>query len=227
MLFEDLTSKQWLEENAKLQQKKRELRKILKERGILQRKGANKYDNYKYFSEAQYKELFTELFSEVGLELNCSEVDYLPFDGTEKQANGRIVKLQFMLLDTETGFFETSVISGEGIDKGDKAGYKAYTGALKYYLANTFMVATGDDAEKETPSVKTSKTTYKKQTEKTEVIEYATDTEIKTFKQLCANRDLIPENVLKQTGWEKGRMTAEQYGRALIILKDIAEVEEE
>lgn len=225
MLFEDLTSKQWLEENAKLQQKKRELRKILKERGILQRKGANKYDNYKYFSEAQYKELFTELFSEVGLEHNCSEVDYLPFDGTEKQANGRIVKLQFMLLDTETGFFETSVISGEGIDKGDKAGYKAYTGALKYYLANNFMVATGDDAEQETPSVKTSKTIYKKQTETT--IEYATDTEIKTFKQLCANRDLIPENVLKQTGWEKGRMTAEQYGRALIILRDIAEVEEE
>ena len=40
------------------------------------------------------------------------------------------------------------------MDKGDKAGYKAYTGALKYYLANTFMVATGDDVEKENPAEK-------------------------------------------------------------------------
>ena len=40
---------------------------------------------------------------------------------------------------------------GEAIDKGDKAGYKAFTGALKYYLANTFMVATGDDPEKDSP----------------------------------------------------------------------------
>ena len=56
------------------------------------------------------------------------------------------------LTDIDTGFYEETTITGEGIDKGDKAGYKAYTGALKYYLANTFMVATGDDPEKESPS---------------------------------------------------------------------------
>jgi hypothetical protein len=61
-------------------------------------------------------------------------------------------KLDFILTDIETGFYEVTTITGEGIDKGDKAGYKAYTGALKYYLANTFMVATGDDPEKESPS---------------------------------------------------------------------------
>ena len=62
--------------------------------------------------------------------------------------------IEFTLFDIESGFYETTVITGEGIDKGDKAGYKAYTGALKYYLADTFMVATGDDAEKESPSYK-------------------------------------------------------------------------
>lgn len=61
-------------------------------------------------------------------------------------------KLKITLFDIDTGFGEDTVITGEGIDKGDKAGYKAYTGALKYYLANTFMVATGDDPEKESPS---------------------------------------------------------------------------
>lgn len=151
-MLNELEINQWLELNAKLQAKKNALRKKLNEKGVLQKEGENKFDKYKYFSEAQYKMLFTQLFSECGLELKFNEVDYLTFEGTEKQANGRMSKIEFCLIDVDTGFYETTVITGEGIDKGDKAGYKAYTGALKYYLANTFMVATGDDVEKESPS---------------------------------------------------------------------------
>ena len=144
----------WLELNAALQKKKNALRKALKEKGVMKREGNNKYDNYTYFSEAQYKELFTELFADAGLELKYEELEYETFTGTEKQANGRMPKIEFCLMDIDTGFGETTQITAEGIDKGDKAGYKAYTGALKYYLANTFMVATGDDPEKESPSEK-------------------------------------------------------------------------
>jgi len=154
MIYLDLEAKEWLELNAGLQKKKNALRKALKEKGILKKGATNEYDRYSYFSEAQYKELFTQLFSEYGLELKFDEVEYSTFEGTEKQANGRMPKLEFTLFDIETGFFETTTITGEGIDKGDKAGYKAYTGALKYYLANTFMVATGDDPEKESPDNK-------------------------------------------------------------------------
>lgn len=146
-----LEPKQWLELNAKLQAKKNALRKALKEKGVLKKGATNTYDKYNYFSEAQYKELFTELLSDNGLELKFTELEYTTFEGTDKQANGRMPKLEFSLIDVETGFFETTVITGEGIDKGDKAGYKAYTGALKYFLADTFMVATGDDPEKESP----------------------------------------------------------------------------
>lgn len=159
MNFDTLEPKEWLELNAKLQQKKSNLRKALKEKGVLKKGKKNDYDNYSYFSEAQYKMLFTELFSEFMLELKFSELSYDLFSGSEKQSNGRMPKLEFTLFDTETGFGETTVITGEGIDKGDKAGYKAYTGALKYFLANTFMVATGDDAEKDSPSM--SKSTKK------------------------------------------------------------------
>lgn len=135
--------------NAKLQQKKNAVRKELASKGVLAKDKTNKFDNYKYFSEAQYKLLFTELFAKCGLELKYEETENTNFPGTEKMPFGKHVKLEFMLTDTETGFFETSTVSGEGMDKGDKAGYKAYTGALKYYLANTFMVATGDDPEKD------------------------------------------------------------------------------
>ena len=151
-MIDGLDAVQWLGLNAKLQKKKNALRKALKERGVLKKGAKNTYDNYSYFSEAQYKELFTELFAEYGLELKFNEISYETFTGSEKQSNGRMPKLEFELMDIETGFGETSCITGEGIDKGDKAGYKAYTGALKYYLANTFMVATGDDPEKDSPN---------------------------------------------------------------------------
>lgn len=153
-MTDELTIKEYHELNAKLQQKKNALRKELKEKGVLKKGGKNDFDHYTYFSEAQYKELFTELFSKHGLELKFSEITYETFEGTGKNANGRLVKVEFELIDIETGFSESTVITGEGMDKGDKAGYKAYTGALKYYLADTFMVATGDDAEKDSPAEK-------------------------------------------------------------------------
>lgn len=141
-------------ERQKLQQKKNALRADLAQRGILKREGNNTFDRYKYFSEAQYKLLFTELLSSKGMELRSTVSDYSMVDGTEKQSNGRQVTMEFELIDVETGYSETSTFVGEGFDKGDKAGYKAMTGALKYYLACNFLVATGDDPEVDSPDVK-------------------------------------------------------------------------
>lgn len=165
-MIDGLDAKQWLELNAKLQKKKNTLRKALKEKGVFKKGATNTFDKYSYFSEAQYKKLFTGLFADCGLELKFNEISYETFTGSEKQANGRMPRLEFELMDIETGFGETTVITGEGIDKGDKAGYKAYTGALKYYLANTFMVATGDDPEKDSPEVKMNDKQEKKATPK-------------------------------------------------------------
>ena len=166
MNLDTLEPKTWLELNAKLQAKKNALRKDLKSKGILKKGGSNDYDHYTYFSEAQYKELFTELFSKNNLELKFSELEYNTFEGSGKNCNGRMTRLEFTLIDVETGFFETTVITGEGMDKGDKAGYKAYTGAVKYYLADTFLVATGDDPEKESPSENMNTKTERKATAK-------------------------------------------------------------
>lgn len=166
MNLDNLPVEKWMEMNAKLQQKKNKLRKELAEQGILKRYGENNFDHYSYFSEAQYKALFTKLFSKNNLELKFNELEYTTFDSNGKNSNGRMPRLEFMLIDCETGFYETTVITGEGMDKGDKGGYKAYTGALKYYLANTFMVATGDDPETESPSETMNKKTVKKATEK-------------------------------------------------------------
>lgn len=148
---EKLTDTQMM---ARLQQKKNMLRQLLNEKGVMQKDKSNKFDNYNYFSEAGYKKLFTELFSKVGLELSSDVENVERYTVEGKQSNGRFVRMRFILSDIDTGYSETSTVCGEGFDKGDKALYKAYTGALKYYLADTFMVATGDDPEKESPEGK-------------------------------------------------------------------------
>ena len=142
-----------MELNALLQQKKNAVRKALFKKGVVAKDKTNEFDRYKYFSEAGYKKLFTELFSNAGLELTSSidEIDSFTIESKDKVQNGRTVKVGFTLTDVETGFAESVNFYGEGFDKGDKGLYKAYTGALKYYLANTFMVATGDDPEVESP----------------------------------------------------------------------------
>lgn len=154
-LIEVLEVNDWLKLNAQLQQKKNALRTELEAQGIQKKDKKNEFDHYAYFSEAGYKELFTKLFSKFRLELTSSEIGNTIFEtGNEKQPTGRQVNVQFVLTDIDTGFYEIATYSGEGIDKGDKAIYKAYTGAIKYYLANTFMVATGDDPETESPEAK-------------------------------------------------------------------------
>lgn len=163
---EDITTQEWLKLNASLQQKKNKLRKKLTEMGVLKKGGQNDYDHYSYFSEAQYKQLFTQLFSECGLEMKFTEQAYDTFDGVGKQCNGRMPRIEFTLFDIDTGFYETTIITGEGMDKGDKAGYKAYTGALKYFLADTFMVATGDDPEKDSPDQRMNQRGVRKASEK-------------------------------------------------------------
>jgi len=154
-------TKEELELISKLQKKKNKIRKELKEKGILPKGAVNEYDNYEYFSEAQYKELFTDLFSKHGIELYITEIDYGTFEGTDKQPFGRTVTLGCKLIDIDTGYSELSNHTGEGLDRGDKAGYKATTGAIKRFLSSTFLVATKDDPEREDEKPK-KQTSYSK-----------------------------------------------------------------
>jgi hypothetical protein len=64
-----------------------------------------------------------------------------------KEGDFARVTMRFRFIDADTGESIESVFLGEGQDKGDKAFYKAYTGAVKYVLMKTFLVATGDDPE--------------------------------------------------------------------------------
>lgn len=152
MLNESLDLNKSLDLNRSLQQKKQAVRKQLAESGPVKKDKKNEYSKYSYLSEAKYKELFTKLLSENGLELSASCVEEREIQtGNKSMGCGRIVVWDFTLSDVETGFTETMRSIAEGWDSGDKAIYKAHTGALKYFLANTFMVASGDEVENDEP----------------------------------------------------------------------------
>ena len=144
--------KEALELNAKLQQKKQTVRAALAASGPVQKDKKNEHSKYSYLSEAKYKELFTQLLADHGLELtsSCEEEKEIQ-TGHKSFGCGRVVTWQFTLTDTDTGYYEESYVTAEGWDSGDKAIYKAHTGALKYFLANTFMVASGDEVENDEP----------------------------------------------------------------------------
>ena len=122
----------------------------------------NDFDNYQYYSEAKYKELLNPFLLESKLELTTSELQVIEFKGTERQPFGRRVVVVFSLKDTQTGYSETTYHSGEAIDKTDKALYKAKTGAIKYYISSTFLIATYDDPEREDEKPKTKPITNNK-----------------------------------------------------------------
>lgn len=195
-----LDIKEWLSLNAKLSQKKNKARQELTKMGVLEKKGKNTYDNYKYFTEAQYKDVANKLLSNAGLELKVTEKEYFKYSmqGT-KTPIGRITKMLFTLTDMETGFYEESVIRGEGLDRGDKAGYKAYTGAIKYYLANTFLIPTGDDPEKESPNYD-SKAQEKKVPTKKENLKIQ-KTQIEIISKFYNDENM--DKLLKANGLEK------------------------
>lgn len=152
MLNESLDLNKSLDLNRSLQQKKQAVRKQLAESGPVKKDKKNEYNKYSYLSEAKYKELFTKLLSENGLELSASCVEEREIQtGNKSLGCGRIVVWDFTLSDVDTGFTETMRSIAEGWDSGDKAIYKAHTGALKYFLANTFMVASGDEVENDEP----------------------------------------------------------------------------
>lgn len=164
--------------------KKNEARKMLDAKGVQKREGTNEHGQYNYFTEAQYKKLFTEIFSKVGLEMSCEEVAIRDRAGTERQPFGCRVTLAFTLTDIDTGYSETVHSTGEGIDNSDKAIYKAKTGALKYWLANNFMVATGDDPEKDSPDDSNTATKPKAP------VKTATDSQIALIKNLYSMEEI-------------------------------------
>jgi hypothetical protein len=114
--------------------------------------GHNTYHNYRYAYESDITDGLRDLLLEHGIAFLPPElIDYEIIPKTSKIGDVARIKMRFTLADIETGEMIETVLIGEGQDGGDKAFYKAYTGAVKYFLCKTFLIATGDDPEATAP----------------------------------------------------------------------------
>lgn len=104
----------------------------------------NDFHRYRYASEAAVVTAIRAALIKNGLAfyVSTTETPWSRDDGGRTQ-----IELRFRIVDTATGRYIESTFIGEGQDSGDKGFYKAYTGAVKFFLLKTFLIPTEDDPE--------------------------------------------------------------------------------
>lgn len=123
-------------------------------RGV-EKSGVNTFHKYKYASDADLLWTLKPLLAKHGLGFFL--VDWQLVSQSEiKTRNGAVERLVDLnvryRLAHKSGQWVTICAPGSGQDPGDKAHYKAMTGALKYALRQSFAVPTGDDPERDEES---------------------------------------------------------------------------
>lgn len=121
------------------------LAEVLPKTGYAKKTGDNKHHNYKYASDLDLIEVVRGPLVEAGISIQTS-TRVLREETVGKQLQTTI-ELSVLLLCGDQWILSRHI--GVGADTQDKGVYKAVTGAKKYWLATTFLVATGDDPENE------------------------------------------------------------------------------
>jgi hypothetical protein len=129
-----------------LREKFAEVRRRL---GYIRKRGHNERHNYSYVMAADLAGSVGDILAELGVVV----IPQLQSISTEtpRSSNERIARIvmNYRFVDACSGEELTVRVAGEGADTGDKAPYKAMTGALKYALLQSFLLASGDDPEDE------------------------------------------------------------------------------
>ena len=142
----DPFSEQPNRQELNLREKFAEVRRRL---GYVQKRGHNERHNYSYVTAADLAGSVGDILAELGVVV----IPQLQSISTEtpRSSSDRIARMvmNYRFVDARSGEELTVRVAGEGADPGDKAPYKAMTGALKYALLQSFLLSTGDDPEDE------------------------------------------------------------------------------
>ena len=115
--------------------------------------GNNTFHKYTYVTELDVLEVIKPLLHEQSINYSISYSDIVEREriGEKKVTNIVTLKATLTLTDgDDPSSFTVSEAFGSAEDTGDKAVYKAMTGASKYVLLKEFGLASGDDPEAHT-----------------------------------------------------------------------------
>lgn len=130
----------------------RKLAEVMGEVERIAKNGKNNFHNYDYATESDITAAVRKHMAERHLMLfpSVKKTEWekvVSAKGGEKKIC--TLTVEFTVEDGDSGETRRFEIMGQGEDTGDKATYKAMTGAEKYALLKLFMIPTGDDPEKD------------------------------------------------------------------------------
>lgn len=111
--------------------------------------GDNTFDRYMYATESDLLDAVRAPLAAAGVAVfTSSEVVHEETYETKRKDLWRRLRVRLVVrMVHKSGQWIETVHVGEGEDRGDKAAYKAITGATKYWVMKTFLISTGDDPE--------------------------------------------------------------------------------
>jgi len=130
----------------------RKLSEVMGEVERVAKSGRNEFHKYDYATESDIVQSVRSEMSKRQLML-IPDVESVEWKDIAKRSGGTerlcTMRVRFTIHDGESGESQSFVVLGEGQDPGDKATYKALTGATKYALLKLFLIPTGDDPEQD------------------------------------------------------------------------------
>lgn len=129
------------------------LAEVMKQVKYIAKNGYNEFNRYKYATEADVNEKVREVLAEQNVIMIPNMKSHNVREHTNRKGNTEYIvtaEVEFTFMDGDSGETISFTVFGEGQDAGDKATYKAVTGAQKYALMKAFMIPTGDDPESDT-----------------------------------------------------------------------------
>lgn len=143
--------------------------------GGIDKKGENKDQSgklrYKYLKAADVAKAVRHELSKRGVILTADEKEFSHTGSIATQSGAELreftLKVEYTLRDADSGDTITTTAYGVAMDSGDKALWKAKTGALKYFLRGLFILPDEkDDPEADTLVDDKAEEAYKKDFEK-------------------------------------------------------------
>lgn len=121
---------------------------IMSEVSTIGKSGYNQRQEYKYTEAVDVIREVRRLMVAYQLRLK-SEVLERKREEVSPKAKLTVLTIRYTIIDTESGEMDTTTITAEGMDSGDKGNNKAMTAGLKYFFRDTFLLEFADDPEKE------------------------------------------------------------------------------
>src|ERR1039457_1884612 len=130
---------------------RQKLAEVRRRIGYVQKRGHNERFNYSYVTAADIAGSIGDILAELGVVVipTLEDISYELAVGRGEATRMARVVMAYTFADVDSGEEIVAKVAGQGLDPGDKAPYKAMTGALKYALLQSFLLATGDDPEDE------------------------------------------------------------------------------